>query len=66
MGVATADSPAGPFTYAWDVQPSVNQGRVPGWSGNADLYLWYSARPAQPPRQQYKRVLEYLSRYGIR
>ena len=44
MGVATADSPIGPFQYAWDSQPNVNRGRVPGWTGNADLYIWYSAR----------------------
>ena len=42
-GVATSNSPTGPFEYAWDVDPAVNKGRVPGWTGNADLYLWYSA-----------------------
>ena len=42
MGVATSDSPAGPFEYAWKVDPAVNRGRVPGWTDNADLYLWYS------------------------
>ena len=36
--MATSDSPAGPFTYAWDA----SKGKFPGMQSSADLYLWYS------------------------